>query len=77
MVKRTLTDDWYLAVSTVSEFPLPEGENPLTEIGLDLSDGTLCPGQNRKVIALVDFEHPAHPQERTVQLEALRLNIAP
>ena len=64
--------DWYLATSAVSEYPLIGTEHPVSLIGLNLDDGTLFPEQPKKFTALLDFEREAHPEERRVQIAALR-----
>ncbi len=64
--------DWYLAASMRNRCPLPRGEHPCTQIGLQLDDGTLFPEQAGRIVALVDFERPAYPEERALQLRALQ-----
>lgn len=63
--------DWYLCVSQQNRLPMPPGEQPCSEIGIHLDDGTLFPEQNGSFKALVDFEREAFPEERKIQLEAL------
>lgn len=64
--------DWYLCVSAQNRLPMPEGNQPCSEIGIDLDDGTLFPDQKGSFRALVDFEREAFPRERQVQLDALK-----
>jgi hypothetical protein len=64
--------DWYLCVSVQNRLPMPLGEQPCSEIGIDLNDGTLFPEQYGTFKALIDFEREAYPGERQIQLEALR-----
>jgi hypothetical protein len=64
--------DWYLSVSVQNRLPMPEGKQPCSEIGIDLDDGTLYPAQNQSFMALVDFEREDFPEERNIQLEALK-----
>lgn len=64
--------DWYLIGSAATDFPLPKGFQPMTEIGCDLDDGTLYPAQvPGEFLALIDFERPNHMQERAIQILAL------
>ena len=64
--------DWYLCASTHNRLSIPPEEQPCTEIGLDLDDGSLFPEQRGTFRALIDFEREAYPDERQIQLEALR-----
>lgn len=64
--------DWYLCVSQQNRLPLPVGEQPCTEIGIHLDDGTLFPEQRNSFRALIDFEREAFPGERQLQLDALK-----
>ncbi len=64
--------DWYLASSVVSEHPLPPGPHKLSVIGLNVCTGDLFPEQNGTFTGLVDFVRPDHPQERDIQIEALK-----
>lgn len=64
--------DWYLSVSVQNRLPMPDGDQPCSEIGINLKDGTLFPDQQGAFRALVDFEREAYPGERQIQLEALR-----
>ncbi len=65
--------DWYLAVSSASEIPMPDGAQPLSEIGIDIDDGSLYPDQGSELQVLVDFEQTRkdYPSYRHVQLAAL------
>lgn len=63
--------DWYLCVSVQNRLPMPAGDQPCTEIGIDLNDGSLFPDQRGSFKALMDFEREAFPDERRIQLEAL------
>ncbi len=65
--------DWYLAVSTASEVPMPSEPQPCTVIGIDLDDGSLFPEQHGELRALVDFAQPRknYPSYRAMQIEAL------
>jgi len=63
--------DYYLAISVVNEFPMPKTAHPCSVIGIDLNDGTLYSEQNKKFIALIDFERKNFLPERKIQIEAL------
>ena len=63
--------DWYLCVSQHNRLPMPSGDQPVSEIGIHLDDGSLFPEQNGTFRALIDFEREAYPNERRIQLEAL------
>lgn len=65
--------DWYLAVSTASEVPMPADPQPCTVIGIDLDDGSLFPDQRGELRALVDFaqERKNYPSYRRAQIVAL------
>jgi len=69
--------DWHLIASATTNFPLPKGFQPLTEIGCNLNDGSLYPEQKGKFTALVDFERPNHMQERAIQIMALEKTKTP
>jgi hypothetical protein len=64
--------DWYLCCRAATIFPLPEGENPVTEIGLHLDDGTLRCRQNGAFEALLDFPRDLEGRERAMQRDVLR-----
>lgn len=64
--------DWYLIGSAATDFPLPKGFQPMTEIGCNLDDGSLYPAQKPgDFLALIDFERPNHMPERAIQIMAL------
>ncbi len=69
--------DWHLIASASTDFPLPKGFQPLTEMGCNLNDGTLFPEQDGKFKALLDFERPNHMQERAIQILALEKTNTP
>jgi hypothetical protein len=64
--------DWYFANSIVSEYPLPDGIQPCSRIGINLDDSSLFPQTKREFMALIDFERSDYLQERTIQIEALQ-----
>jgi len=69
--------DWHLIASASTDYPLPKGFQPLTEMGCNLNDGTLFPEQNGQFTALLDFERPNHMQERAIQILALEKTNTP
>jgi hypothetical protein len=64
--------DWYLCVSKHNRLPTPDGEQPCSEIGIHLDDGSLYAAPKDSFRALIDFEREAFPGERKLQLEALK-----
>ena len=62
--------DWYLIGSASTDFPMPEGPQPISLIGCHIDDGSLYPEQ-KEFHALVDFERPNHMKERAIQILAL------
>lgn len=64
--------DWHLCVSARHELPLPP-HAPVTEIGIDMEDGSLRPLQEGRFRALVDFAVPGAEcaRLREVVIEAL------
>ena len=67
--------DWYLLASVGTYVPLPPGDHPYSQIGLDLDDGRLYPDQQGEFEVLVDFEQARghFPKFREIQLEAIRI----
>lgn len=69
--------DWYWVISVVSNEPLPAGNHRLTQIGIDLDDGSLYPEQNGTFVALLDFESPVYLRHRAIQIQALEETQTP
>jgi hypothetical protein len=69
--------DWQLVTSASTDFPLPKGFQPVTEIGCHLNDGSLYPEQDGRFVALIDFERPNHMHERAIQILALEKTNTP
>lgn len=69
--------DWYLVASNVSEYPLPEGNWPDHQIGINLDDSTLYPEAKKEFTALIDFERTEFMHERAIQIEALEQTSTP
>jgi hypothetical protein len=63
--------DWYLCASVVSEYPLVGADHPISNIGLDLDDGSLYVSENNNFMALLDFARGSHMDKRRVQKAAL------
>ncbi|MFH0881284.1 MAG: hypothetical protein V2A34_16355 [Lentisphaerota bacterium] len=63
--------DGYLCVSSINRCPMPPGDQPVQQIGINLDDGSLYPEQGR-FLALVDFERKDFSEERAIQLQALK-----
>lgn len=63
--------DWYLCPRLMNIFPLPEGRNPVTEIGLHLDDGSLYVESRNTFCALIDFYRDINKDIRQIQKQAL------
>jgi len=68
--------DWYLVASASTDFPLPDGFQPVSIVGCHLDDGSLFPEQ-KEFRALIDFERPNHMKERALQILALEETNTP
>jgi hypothetical protein len=62
--------DYYLCVTEMSEWPVPPGAEAFSAIGINLVDPSLAVEPKKEFVALIDFERPAHLQERAVQVLA-------
>ena len=68
--------DWYLVGSASTDYPMPKGFQPLSEVGCNINDGSLFPEQS-EFRALIDFERPNHMKERAIQILALEKTNTP
>ena len=69
--------DYYVVVSETTEEALPRGVAfPITRIGGDFRATNLFPEQ-KEFVALLDFSRQNHPEERAIQLQALKETNTP